>query len=80
MYKEISQLIMYGNLDNSSILSSMAGTALAGNCDCGGAEYAYAEEIWLLDCGVFRGYLVNRAGTGAGIPLHRTALRLAVSG
>ena len=24
MYKEISQLIMYGNLDNSSILSSMA--------------------------------------------------------
>ena len=24
MYKEISQLIMYGNLDNGSILSSMA--------------------------------------------------------
>ena len=24
MYKEISQLIMYGNLDNDSILSSMA--------------------------------------------------------
>ena len=24
MYKEISKLIMYGNLDNNSILSSMA--------------------------------------------------------